>query len=346
MSSVPPSKLVDAGPRVCVALDEAHGHLSVILVRAGCTAAVATEVASHLVDASASGVESHGIMRVLQYEDQFRTGYMRPDAVARIVQTPRGATEIDGGGGIGIPAMRLAVAHAVVQAKANAIAAVAVRNLGHTGRLGAYAETAAEAGCVVIIIGGGGRENWRQVAPYGGRRAVLPTNPYCLAAPGGDRGPVVADFATSMLAGGWLYAARSAGARLPEGALIDSEGQPSNDPADYFRGGAILPRGGPMGYGLAVMAEMICEAMFGPATTEVNWLILALDSTRHREEATRHAVAEQILAELRACPPVEGNAAVEVPGERERARRAAAQRDGLQIPERTWQQILARTMNE
>lgn len=334
-------KLVGEGERLRVSLAEADAVVCRILRVAGCDEAVAKEVAAHLVDASASGVESHGIMRVLQYAEQFRGGYMQPRAGIVLSTTTRGATEVDGGGGIGIPAMRRGVEHAVAMAKSNGIAAVAVRNVGHTGRLGAYAEAAAEAGCLVLIVGGGGRENWRQVAPHGGRKAILPTNPYCIGAPGGARGPVVADFATSMLAGGWLYAARSAGARLPEGALIDPEGQPTTDPEDYFRGGAILPRGGPMGYGLAVLAEMIGEAMLGPVTTEVNWLIIALDAARHRDEAVRSRVAEEILAELRGCPPAAGVTAVEVPGEREQARRVVARTDGLWVPARTWAQIRA-----
>ncbi len=340
------SKLVDEGGRIRVSLPEADTAVRGILRAAGCDATVAAEVAAHLVDASASGVESHGIMRVLQYAAQFRDGYMRPRAEITLSTTACGAIEVDGGGGIGIPAMRRAVEHAATTAKTNGIAAVGLRNVGHTGRLGAFAEAAAEAGCLVLIVGGGGREKWRQVAPYGGRQAILPTNPYCIGAPGGARGPVVADFATSMLAGGWLYAARSAGARLPEGTLIDREGRPTTDPEDYFNGGAILPRGGPMGYGLAVLAELIGEAMLGPATTEVNWLIIALDAARHRDEATRSRVAEEILAELRACPPAAGVAAVEVPGERERSRRVAAHTEGILVPVRTWQQIRAADRHE
>jgi LDH2 family malate/lactate/ureidoglycolate dehydrogenase len=313
-----------------------------ILRAAGCPADIAAEVAGHLVDASLCGVESHGLMRVLQYDEQFRSGAMDPAARPALRRTARGVEEVSGQGGSGIPAMRLAVSHACARAREAGIAAVPLREVGHTGRLGAFAEAGALEGCVVIITGGGGRQAWRQVAPHGGRRAVLPTNPWCIASPGGARGPVVADFATGMVAGGWLYAARSAGARLPEGMIIDAAGRPTTDPEDYFAGGAILPRGGPMGYGLAVMGEMICEAMLGPVTTEVNWLVLALDATRHRTPEAMAAVAEEILAELRACPPAEGVAAVEVPGERERDRRAAALRDGIAVPARTWEQILAR----
>jgi uncharacterized oxidoreductase len=218
-------------------------------------------------------------------------------------------------------------------------AIIAVRNVGHTGRLGAFAENAANKGCLVMIIGGGGRENWRQVAPYGGRKALLPTNPLCFAIPGGAQGPVVVDFATSVIAGGWLYAARAAGAMVPEGAIIDRDGLASRDPSAYFNGGAILPKGGAMGYGLAVVAELIGEAMLGPVATEVNWLVMALDTRRYREPHVMAAVAEEVLAELRNCPPARGFERVEVPGERERSRRAGNPERMLTIPEKTWDEI-------
>jgi LDH2 family malate/lactate/ureidoglycolate dehydrogenase len=156
-----------------------------------------------------------------------------------------------------------------------------------------------------------------------------------MASPGGARGPVVVDFATSMIAGGWLHAARAAGALVPEGAIIDADGRSSRDPEAYFAGGAILPKGGPMGYGLAVMAEMICEAMLGPVTTECNWLVLALDAAQWRDGGAVRDAAEAVLAELRDCPPAPGVARVEVPGERERALRARRLAEGLPIPART-----------
>jgi uncharacterized oxidoreductase len=129
------------------------------------------------------------------------------------------------------------------------IALLPIRNVGHTGRIGAFAETAALRGIFVIIIGGGGRQSWRQAAPYGGRKTILPTNPYCMAIPGGARGPVVIDFATSMIAGGWLHSARAAGALVPEGSIIDADGNPSCDPKAYFESGAILPKGVRWGMG-------------------------------------------------------------------------------------------------
>jgi LDH2 family malate/lactate/ureidoglycolate dehydrogenase len=338
----PPSKLTFDGPRVRVPVDEAIALGASVLRRAGCDDATAREVATHLVDADLCGVESHGLMRILQYEEQFASGYL--DARARPVLTTNaaGRAELDGQGGIGIPAMRLALAHAAAEAERAGIAVLPVRNVGHTGRIGAFVETAAARGLLAIVIGGGGRKAWRQAAPHGGRRALLPTNPYSIGMPGGDRGPVVIDFATSMIAGGWLHSARAAGALVPEGAIIDADGRPSRDPQAYFDGGAILPKGGPMGYGMALMAELICEAMLGPATTECNWLVLTLDAGAYRDRDAMRMVAEEILAELRACPPAPGFARVEVPGERERAARDANLPLGIALPAPTLARLRAR----
>ena len=338
----PPSKLSFDGPRVRVPVDEAIALGVAVLRRAGCDDATAHDVATHLVDADLCGVESHGLMRVLQYEEQFASGYLDARAQPVFTTNAAGRTELDGRGGIGIPAMRRAVAHAAAEAERAGMAVLPVRNVGHTGRIGAFVETAAARGLLAIVIGGGGRKAWRQAAPHGGRRALLPTNPYSIGMPGGERGPVVIDFATSMIAGGWLHSARAAGALVPEGAIIDAEGRPSRDPQAYFDGGAILPKGGPMGYGMALMAELICEAMLGPATTECNWLVLMLDAGAYRDRHAMRAVAEEILAELRACPPAPGFARVEVPGERERAARAANLPHGIALPAPTLARIRAR----
>ena len=157
--------------------------------------------------------------------------------------------------------------------------------------------------------------------------------------PRGDRGPVVLDCATGQIAGGWVYAAKHAGATLPEGAILDSEGNPTTDPADYINGGAILPKGGVLGYGLATIGELICDAMLGPAMVECNTFMLVVDTVQYRPAGPLQQAAEEILTELRGCPPAAGFDRVEVCGEREQARRAG--RSELLLPARTWKAICA-----
>ena len=298
------------------------------------------QVAKHLVDASLCGVESHGLMRVIQYIEQYQNGYMQAAAHPEFRQLASGCYEVDGNNGIGIPAMTLATEKACELVKQQGIAAIAIRNTGHTGRLGVFAEKAAEQACMTITMGGGNRNDWRQVAPYGGCKPMLPTNPYCIGIPGGNHGPVILDFATSKIAGGWIYAAHSANAQLPKGVMIDPQGNPSTDPQDYFRGGAILPAGGAKGYAMALVAELVAEAMLGPTSTECNWLMIALNTANYRDPSAMMCIAEEILNEIRQCPPAKGFDGVEIPGERERKQRQQAG-DVIKVPEETWEQILA-----
>lgn len=327
--------------RVSVPRDRIADVLRAILAAKGCPTDICDAVAEHLMDADDSGVESHGSWRILQYANYYDTGYLKADTRAELYQNDRGAWFVDGHDSIGIPAMTMATDHVCAQAKTNGLAAVAVRNVGHTGRLGAFAERAADEGLLLIIIGGGGRKEWRLVAPFGGTKALMSTNPYSIGIPGGERGPVVLDFATSAAAAGWIYGARIAGSSLPDNVLIDKDGNPSNDPNAYFDGGAILTAGGAKGYALSVAAEMIAEAMLGPVTTECNWLMIALDCSLYREANAMQSTAEEILAELRACPPATGFERVEVPGERERDRRARNAGQAISLPQATWAKIEA-----
>jgi len=99
-----------------------------------------------------------------------------------------------------------------------------VINCGHTGRLGQFVEQAARKGALAILCGGGSRQCWPQVAPYGGAKGLLPINPWAIAIPGDSSGSVVLDFATSAVAGGWVMTALASGASLPANVIIDKDG--------------------------------------------------------------------------------------------------------------------------
>ena len=312
-----------------------------IFAACGCGYNEAFEVLDHLIDAERSGVASHGVVRIIQYAREYRDGQLIAGASVEIQEDAPNRLRLEANGGIGIRAIRTAVDVAAERCIDHGLAMATLRGAGHTGRLGAFAERAARRGCMTITLGGGDRTRWRMVAPYGGRKALLPTNPYCIGIPGGARGPVVLDFATSMIAGGWIYAARAAGTELPPGMIIDKDGKPTIDPAAYFDGGAILPKGGHIGSGLALVAELIGEAMLGPVTKgEINWMVLAVNCASLAAPEQMRAAAEEILAEIRECPPLQAAQPVSVPGERERDR-AAATGDLLQIPAPIWEAICA-----
>lgn len=335
-----PTKLELRGGRVDVDAGEATAIVVDIFDRLGCSNDTSQSIAEHLVDANLCGMESHGVMRVMQYADRMRDGTMRIDVRPEVRTTETGVTVVDGGMGSGIPAMSLAYQTAIALAAESGMAVISVLNTGHTGRHGAFADDAAAKGFLTICTGGGNHRVHGMVAPHGGARGMLPTNPWCIGIPGGDRGPVVMDFATGRIAGGWIYAARSAGALLPEDCVIDRDGNPTRDPEDYFNGGAILPMGGHKGYALSLMAELIGEAMLGPSSPECNWFLLAIDTRKFRQPDALQAAAEEVLADLRNCPPAPGFDRVEIPGEREREQRRRSN-GTIAVPDETWRQVLA-----
>ena len=338
------SKLKLTGDRVSIVTEEASKIISDIFNQLGCPDETSQAVTEHLIDANLCGVESHGVMRVLQYVEQMKNGTMQVDNKPKVITTKTGATVVDGGMMIGIPVMTLAYETSMNLAMENGLAAVSILNTGHTGRHGAFADKAAEKGFLTICTGGGNHRVHRQVTPHGGARGMLPTNPWCIGIPGGDQGPVVMDFATGKVAGGWLYAARSAGALLPEGCIIDRDGNPTQDPEDYFNGGAILPMGEHKGYALSLMAELIGEAMLGPSSPECNWFLLTIDTQKFRRPDALQAAAEEVLSDLRNCPPAPGFDRVEIPGERERNQRELSN-GVIAVPEETWQQVIELSEN-
>lgn len=305
----------------------------------GCPPKIAAEVSEHLVDADLCGVYSHGIFRLGWYAQRAAAGKFDTTALPVLGRAEGGAVLVDGGNNLGMPAFRLATDHLIEEARARGVGVIGIANVDHTGRIGAFVKRGADAGCLTIMFGGGSRRDWPQVAPYGGARAMLPTNPYAFGIPGGLHGPVVVDFATGMAAGGKVYAAKMAGRPLAQGLCIDASGRPTTNPDDYFNGGAILPMAGPKGYGMALVAELLGEAILGKAMDGMNWIGVAVDLARFRAPAAYRHAAEECLAELRACPPAPGFEYVEVPGEREARLHAERSSNGIPIPPETLERL-------
>src|SRR5262249_24995324 len=146
---------------------------------------IAQCVAESLVDANLRGVDSHGVMRLEWYLEQIRDGIILP-AARPSPQLDKGAAAIvSGNGAFGIYGMRVAADLAAAKARAHHVAAVALTDVGHTGRLGHFAEQIAAQGMFAMIMGGGNHERWGCVAPFGGAKPLLPTNPYAFGLPAG-----------------------------------------------------------------------------------------------------------------------------------------------------------------
>ena len=323
-----------------ISAEQARRMSVAILTAAGASDDIAATVADHLTESDLRGVSSHGLIRLARYVDQIESGHISPRAEVTVSRDHPSHVHLDGGGGFGIVTLREATRRAVEKAKYSTVAAATVVNCAHTGRVGEYVENAAREGCFAMVFGGGGYREMPTVAPHGGAKGVYDTNPYALAMPGPDGEPIVTDFASSATAQGKLLVHRTAKKPVPEGWLIDADGNPSTDPEVYYNGGALLPAGAHKGYGLAVIAELMGDAMLGEPH-EFNWMLIVFHMWAVRPRQAYGESAARLLDTIRAVPPAEGFDEVLLPGEPESRLRAERLRQGIPIPDGSWNLIAA-----
>jgi uncharacterized oxidoreductase len=332
-----------APPRVVTAAELTA--LAQRAVRAlGATERTAQIVAGSLVEANLVGHDSHGVRRLPAYAAFVRAGQIRPDAEPH-AGPPQGATAVvDGALGFGQPAAALATDVVADLAAAHGTATVAIRCCNHVGRLGEWAGRLAERGLAAIALANADP----CVAPFGGRERRLGTNPLAWAVPReAGSPPVVMDWATAAMAEGKLAIAHAKGEQAPPGVVVDAEGRPSTDPGAFYDGGALLPFGGHKGYGLSAMIELLGGILSGAAPSALpeydgtnGTVLIAIDVARFGAgEAAFRAQAERFCRVLTDTPLAEGHDEVLVPGELEARTAHERGRDGIPVPEATWQQL-------
>ena len=231
-----------------------------VLRAAGASGNNAHVVADHLANANLAGHDSHGFIRITQYVEDIRNGTIDAKAEPTVAQDHGGLVQIDGNGTFGQVVAARATGLAIERARQNGVATVTMTNLDHTGRIGTYPEMVAVEGMASIMVTGVvGGTSGMNVAPFGGTRRKLGTNPIAIGFPYLPDSPMLLDFATSVSAEGKLRVYRNRGHLLPSAWVIDKDGEPSNDPNDYYEGGSILPLGGMesghKGYALSVMVD-------------------------------------------------------------------------------------------
>jgi hydroxycarboxylate dehydrogenase B len=321
-----------------------------IFERAGSDAAEAQAVADHLIEANLMGHDSHGVIRVAPYIELLRAGKWTANRHIEIVTDAGAVVVVDGGEGLGQVIAGEAIELGVERARAHGVAVVGVRNSGHMGRIGAWAEQAAAAGLVslhfVNTTGFG-----IQVAPFGGSDRRLSVNPIALGVPRPGQEPLIHDMSTGTIAAGKIRVARNKGELLPEGAIIDSQGRPTRDPEAFFTAppGALTTAAGHKGYGLALFVEVLAGALTGggaghpdnpTADRPINNLLsILIDPERLAGSSALAADLERLCAFVTASPPATRGGKVLLPGEVERRTRAERMAHGIPLDPNTLAQL-------
>lgn len=313
----------------------------------GSDAAEATIIADHLVTSSLVGHDSHGVLRVSKYVEWVRKGDVVANRHATIAFDRGPAVLVDGGFGygqvIGLEAMEILAE----RARPGGLAAIGIRNTAHLGRIGHWAEHLANAGLVSVhFVNTSGFGIL--VAPHGGSDRRLSANPFAAGAPRASGAPIVLDIATSVIAEGKIQVARNKGERLPEGAVLDGRGRPTQDPSAFYDEppGAILPFGGHKGSGLSFFCELIAGALSGghasnPASPTAGRLVnnmvsIAFDPDVFGEGTFFSEDEDRLIAWMTGSPPADEAAPVLLPGEIEVRTRAEREAQGIPVDDATW----------
>ena len=328
---------------------------STLFTAAGATRSNAERVAESLVDNNLAGHDSHGVIRIIQYLQAIEAGQLDPAGEPAVIHETPTSAMVDGKWTFGQVGAKLAMQKAIEKAKVQGIAISALIRAYHIGRLGEYSEMAHDAGMIAMVtVGGLGQGEVRTtggVAPYGGARPALSTNPISFGFPAGSEPPVMSDFATSAVAAGKVKLARAKGEPLPPDCILDRDGKPSTDPEDYFKGGVLKTFGGHKGYALAVVVDILGQALTGADKCSnpegkgsgsymvAGSVFIAIDAGLFRPREEYAAATDASIRRIKAIPPAAGFQEVLLPGEPEQRSKARRLREGLGLPEKSWAEI-------
>jgi len=319
-----------------------------LLTAGGANQQEAEIVGRSLVDANLRGHDSHGVVRIPQYVGQVRDGKINSGSTLEIVEESSGTLVGDGNWGFGQVLSRDLMSRLIDKAHDSGIASGGLRRSAHIGRLGEYAEMAASRNMSAIICANTHGAAQR-VAPVGGKRPRLGTNPICIGMPCGKNGPFILDFGTSATAEGKVRVRKIAGDTVPDGWLLDPEGNATNDPNQLYGDppGTIRPMGGDQaykGFGLSFMIEMLCGTLSGGQCAYANppkpignaAFFIVINPQRYAGFEHLKSEIEGLEDYVRTVPRIEGVEEILLPGDPERRILAARRSSGIPLDDGNW----------
>jgi LDH2 family malate/lactate/ureidoglycolate dehydrogenase len=314
---------------------------------------IAECVANSLVESSLAGIDSHGVVRIVNYYNFVKPGWWRAASRPQVAREGPCTALVDGNWGFGQPAVHLGLDLGIAKAREHGIAGVGIIQAGHIGRLGEYVERAAAAGMIALLAVSNARFGGH-VTPYGGAERVFSTNPIAAGVPAREHAPFIMDFATTVVAAGKIELAPDPDMPIPAGWAVDREGRPATTARQYMEGGAMLPFGGHKGYALMLLAELLCGALTGAGVTgrpqkvptgtlgfggNATFLIV-LDVAHFTDADQFLADVDGLFDRLKRVKPAPGFQRVMIPGEPEAEQRLKRSREDISIHAAIWKRIV------
>jgi LDH2 family malate/lactate/ureidoglycolate dehydrogenase len=290
-------------------------------------------VADHVVDAALCGYEYSGLAKILNIPESAH--FKRPRRPLTVLRETDVSLAFDGGNNVGMLALFYAAEAAIRKATAHGIALVSVTDAWMSGRSAYFVEMIARAGLVAIHTAASGP----MVAPPGGARAVLGTNPIAIAIPS-SREPVVLDIGTSATMMTDLMLRERLGELLPEGVAIGPSGEPTREPA-LARRGALLPFGDYKGFGLALMIQALGLLGGAEQDGDPGYLFIAFRPDLFGPEDVFRSRVSQLIEHIKATPRQAGVEEIRIPSERAFRTRARLLPEGLTIDRLVFDALVA-----
>jgi len=340
--------------QVRVAWEPLSKFVKQVFMQVGMSPEDAETEAAVLLWANLRGVDSHGVQLIPLYVESIDTGNMKVKPNIRIERETPATLLIDADYALGPVVTVFAMNRVMEKAKEVGIGWAFIRNTNHQGAIGYYPQIAAEKGMVGVT--------WvcsaANMAPYGARATGIANNPIAISVPAKRHRPLVLDMATSVAAGAKLRVARDKGISIPEGWVLDEDGNPTTDP---WKVGALLPLGGPKGSGLAIMLECLTSVMVDAPKLEPvlqgkekpiklgataskdrtrhqiiqNSVVAAIDIGTFTDVEGYKEHIDNLIDGVKALPKAEGFSEIFVPGEPEERVFDDRSRNGIPIPEKT-----------
>ncbi|MBN9242146.1 MAG: Ldh family oxidoreductase [Mesorhizobium sp.] len=265
---------------VILGVEALTGRAEAIFRKAGLSSRHAAALARVIVAGERDGCKSHGIYRIEGCLRTLKAGKVSPDAEPILHDDGSAVLRVAAGGAFSCTAFELGAPVLAERAKRLGLAALAINDCTHFSALWPEVEVLTGMGVAALAM----CPSYSTVAPAGGSRPLLGTNPIAFGWPRPNQPPYVFDFATSVAARGEIELHRRAGRALPEGWALDAEGEATTDP-EAALSGAMLPFGGHKGSAISTMIELLAGAMIGDMTSSeaLDWLGTTALAPRHGE---------------------------------------------------------------
>jgi len=304
----------------------------------------AAAVARALVAAEADGLSSHGLSRVASYADQAVSGKVDGMADPVLSQTGSAAARVDAMSGFAYPAVDLALDWAQGFVPSAGIVGAAICRSHHAGAMGLHVERIAAHGFVAMAF----TNSPAGLGPWGGNKALYGTNPIAFACPRSSEPPLVIDLSLAKVARGKIKMAADRGEDIPEGWAVDVDGRPTTDSAAAMSG-MLLPMGEAKGAALALMVEIMAATLTGShhgfeassffsadgPPPHIGQFFLVIDPEAFSGGAFSERMETLVLAIL-------DQQGTRLPGQRRQQVRAEAARDGIEVPDALYDDLVGR----